>query len=345
MRSFPNGWNSMRARLGHLMVNRCRRSRADSLGRRPRMEQLEDRNMLSTTWMVNTPLDVVDLGDNVLSLREAIQVEAISGDRIEFDSVAMNGETIALLLGEIQFNSSLTIDASMLTNGLTIDAGGNGLAAGYTSRIFNITDLTSGTAPPEVALIGLTLTGGDVASAGGAIRSEGLLTLQDCTVTDNAAAGGAGIAATTNYATLDIQSSHITGNQSSTRGGGIAFYGTTLTLANTEIADNAANGVFSYYYTSNGGGGIWANTATGSVELQSCTISGNSAAANGGGIFLLGLNAELSVLQNSVVSGNTANAGGGISAEGAYAHLDVQSSRITGNDSLTIGGGIYTLAA
>ncbi len=312
--------------------------RANHLVRRPRLEALENRQLLSIT--VNTLVDEADgVGVGDISLRDAI-VSASPGDVINFQT-GLNG-TITLIHGALpDISKSLTIDATGHT--IAINAGGNGLASGYTSRIFNITDTSEdGLDPPEVVLIGLTLTGGDVAGAGGAIRSEGLLTLQNCTVTDNAAEEGAGIATTTNYATLDVQSSHITGNQSSTRGGGIAFYGTTLTLANTEITDNAANGIFDLYYSPfNGGGGIWANTITGSVELQGCTISENSTAANGGGIFLLGSDAELSILQGSVISGNTAaNAGGGISAAGDYAQLDVQSSLITGNDSLTIGGGI-----
>ncbi len=185
--------------------------------RKLQIEPLEDRQMLSIT--VNTLNDENNgIAVGGISLREAINAASI-GDIINFQT-GLNG-TITLIHGELPtISSSLTIDGS--EHNITVDAGGNGLASGYTSRIFNITDTSEdGLDPPEVVLIGLTLTGGDVAGAGGAIRSEGLLTLQNCTVTDNAAEEGAGIATTTNYATLDVQSSHITGNESLTTGSGI----------------------------------------------------------------------------------------------------------------------------
>ena len=90
----------------------------------------------------------------------------------------MNGGTITLdsVEGEIAFeDKSLTIDASMLTNGLTIDAQLN-------SRIFNITDTSLGVSPPEVELKGLTLVNGSASGNGGAIRSEGLLTISNSTI-------------------------------------------------------------------------------------------------------------------------------------------------------------------
>ncbi len=170
------------------------KSARKSSGRRHRVyrrnlcfDQLEDRRLLAVLT-VNSALDNTIGGDGLITLREALDAanQSPGPDTIEFDS-SLNGGTILLTQDELSITESLTIDASMLSNGIAIDAGGNGLAAGYTSRIFNITDLTSGTAPPEVTLIGLTLTGGDVASEGGA--------------------------------NVDIQQSKITGNHSDVSGG------------------------------------------------------------------------------------------------------------------------------
>ena len=56
---------------------------------------------------------------------------------------------------------SITIDASNLSSGITIDAGGgtDGVVGnGDGTRIFDITDPTFGSSPPQVTMIGLTLT-------------------------------------------------------------------------------------------------------------------------------------------------------------------------------------------
>jgi hypothetical protein len=127
------------------------------------MESLENRRVLATTYTVNVTIDELDgIDDMQISLRDAI-AEAVSGDTIEFDPTQMNGETIPLTLGQLEIaGESLTIDASMLLAGLTIQAfdpdrdqpeevRGNG------SRIFNITNPFGGTV---VTMKGLTLTGG-----------------------------------------------------------------------------------------------------------------------------------------------------------------------------------------
>ena len=97
-----------------------------------------------TVFTVNTPVDEDDgLGDGQISLRDAI-AEAVSGDTIKFDS-SLDAGTITLdriTLGQIDIAESLTIDASMLPNGLTLDADDpNGFPNdGNGTRIFNITD-------------------------------------------------------------------------------------------------------------------------------------------------------------------------------------------------------------
>ena len=150
-------------------------------GRRLTIEPLENRRVLAT---VNTPFDVIDPNDEVVSIREAIEDTPVGGT-VDFAS-SLNGETIELLLGQIELEESLTIDASMLSLGITIDGGDNGI------RIFNITDPIPGPDAPLVTMIGLTLTRGDAAGDGGAIRSEARLVMQDCTVSGNEASGNGG---------------------------------------------------------------------------------------------------------------------------------------------------------
>ena len=81
-----------------------------------------------------------------ISLREAIR-DAMPGDTIDFDS-SLSGQTL-ILTGELHLviDKDLTIDASGLAQGFTIDANEQ-------SRIFNIRPNTT------VTLNTLTLTGG-----------------------------------------------------------------------------------------------------------------------------------------------------------------------------------------
>jgi hypothetical protein len=106
------------------------------------MEGLENRQML-TVFTVNTTVDEDDgIADGQISLRDAI-FEAVSGDTIDFNT-SLNGGTITLDrtgLGEIDIAESLTIDASMLPAGITIDANDPtpGVLNGDGIRIFSIT--------------------------------------------------------------------------------------------------------------------------------------------------------------------------------------------------------------
>ncbi len=225
------GWNAIAGKLGFTQKNRNRRSRRNSYRRSLRIESLEDKRMLSIT--VDTFVDELDgsITDGDISLRDAIG-QAIAGDVIEFDQ-SLNGQTISLLqnLEDIDITKTLTIDASMLSNGLTIQAhdptplqnNGDGF------RIFDITGSSN-----IVTMEGLTLTGGDVFGNGGAIRSEGSLTIRLSTITGNSATGtgefvqgdGGGVhVLTTNEATeVHIENSTIEDNHADEftgRGGGV----------------------------------------------------------------------------------------------------------------------------
>ena len=183
----------------------------------------------------------------------------------------LNGATISLLpgptFGQIQFSKNLTIDASMLSSGVTIQAYDptpfdvNHRADGF--RIFDIT----GGASTLVTLKNLNLTGGDVRSeSGGAIRSYASLTLEHCSISDN-------------YA--------------SNNGGGLYFdggSGTALTLKSTSIADNTCLG---------NGGGLYVDASLATFTIENSTISGNT--AGGGGIVVFGYQGTISIKNTAIV--------------------------------------------
>ncbi len=277
--------------------------------RRLRIEPLEARRLLAVVT-VDTELDVIDLGDGVTSLREAIfATNTVPGaDEIVFGFGHDGPATILLEEGELEITDALTItgDGPDL---LTIDAQ-------QQSRIFNIT-----AGEGDFTFAGMTLTGGKTAGNGGAIRSKvtGSLTIQNSAVSDNASTRsgthGGGIFALGN---MMVASSTITGNSSDRHeGGGISGY--NITVSTSTITGNSA------FF----GGGI----AGYNVKVTSSTIVGNSA-VDGGGIS--GYNVKVT---SSTIAGNSAEYGGGISG----GKISITSSTITGNLArFRGGGGIWT---
>jgi hypothetical protein len=302
-----------------------------------RCEPLEHRWLLSIT--VDTLVDEADgsIDDGDVSLRDAVAI-APAGETIDFDA-SLDGGTILLTMGELSITKAMTIDATALLQGLTIDAAGNdptpGEDNGDGSRIFNIDDGDPGTDSP-ITMSGLTLTGGDAYKDGGAVDSRETLTITSSTILGNSAIGpggppptdvsrGGGIRA---YGDVTVTGSTISGNLATDQGGygvggGIFAYG-DVTVTGSTISGNFA----SIY-----GGGIHG----GSVTVASSTISGNSTLAFGGGISTGYYGGNVTVT-SSTISGNSARNGGGILTK--RGNVKVTSSTISGNSAWT-NGGIY----
>jgi uncharacterized repeat protein (TIGR03803 family) len=187
------------------------------------------------------------------SLRQAISdANSSGGGTILFSGVA---GIITLTSGEMVLSTNLTIDASAVPGGITI----NGNQAG---RVFNVAGGT-------VVMNALTITNAyQVYGDGGAILNSGSLTLNRCTLTGNDAIGGAGgngggaIAneaggnltvnectfagnltgkwggGIENLGTLTVNQCTFTLNYSVQGGGGIDHYGNSLVLAGTILAGN-----------------------------------------------------------------------------------------------------------
>lgn len=363
-------WTTIWTKLG--FQRKQRSNRRAGYARPMRLELVEDRRMLAILT-VNSFADTHIDTDGVLSLREAIEVvqqgntsgldattiaNQISGplgsnDTIRFAS-NLNGDTITLNLafGQISFSKSLTIDASLLSNGITIN--GNDPTPGHTGqgiRIFNITDATNGTNPSMVTLVGLTLKGGDVGgfpAQGGAIRTEGRLILRDCVLKQNQADFGGAIfvqvagGGATPREVLRIENSIIDDNFATT-GGGIAIVSgvagavsDTVFISGTSITDNRAN--------FGNGGGLYADLFGADLTIVDSTIAHNEA-SRGGGIYA-NLNgtgsrtASLTIL-DSTLEENDASTGGGIFADiNGASLLRVEGSTFHDNEVNGNGGGI-----
>ena len=212
------------------------------------------------------------------------------------------------------------------------------------------------TAPGNLTLNGLTITGGNTAAPGGGIFNvEGTLTLNHSTVTGNASAGGmmaagGGIASGTfgtgPLGTTTLNFSKVTGNTTSGSAGGILNHGGTLILNFSQVNGNTAAG---------GGGGIASGTGgnggpgASKLFVNFSQVTGNT--ANGGPMAGAGgiANGGTAAIKGSVVAGNTAPgaAGGGILNHGV---MTITGSRVSRNTAPAdsagdqgIGGGIANI--
>jgi hypothetical protein len=329
---------------------------------------LENRRVLAVT--VNTFADFIDgsILDGSVTLRDAID-RAPANETIDFD-VALNGATITLdrELGELAFAKSLTIDASLLPNGITIDGDDQSSNLGDGIRIFNITAF--GDTTPLVTLIGLKLTGAD-AFGGSAIQSTAMLRIEDCefvdnslraiwvnvagtgqrdvltvlnSVIDNNGAGISVISGTSSAPTSDsieIINSTITGNDFGTNGGGIYanLYGASLMVQDSTISLNGGGPL---------GGGIGAKLQGGAqLTITNCDLSENIA-GKGGGLYAFLSAATLDINGGTSFADNSAVGGGGIALEtdwpGGNSSIEIADSAITGNKLIGSGiggGGLY----
>jgi hypothetical protein len=328
------------------------------------MEYLEARWACT---VVNSSTDIFDLSDPQTTLREAV-FSAPLGDIITF-SASLNGKTILLDrgLGEMAIDKNLTINASALPLGVTIDANDPTPTAktGDGIRIFNIT-------AGSVTMKNLTLKGADVRDNGGAISAVGdvYLTLDTMTVRDNGAA-------------------HPT-NPISYSGGGLYFVTPEtehLPTGSVPPRLTIRDTVFQNNFAGNGGGalidlgsrlnGIHQQALGQRVEILRSQFLGNTASDRGGAIAAWqGAGAELT-LAESTVSGNVAgtqqlngfptgelhDAGGGIysylfsgdneafdfptedtDTDNGIAKLVITGSTIDNNIAGTYGGGVAICA-
>ena len=264
------------------------------------------------TVFVDTLLDESDgdLTAGDLSLREAIERSNSEGgtDRIQF-APSLAGGTIVLngVLGEILITDSMTIDASSLSIGITIDASAadattNSVGGGI--RHFRV-DNSDAATRLDVSLIGLTLTGGDVSGDGGAIHSLENLTLDMVTIDGNSATGD---------------------------GGGVYHKDSKLNITHSTLSNN---------YAGDDGGGLFSNTNLPAPpnpdpdpnpivgKIGNSTFSGNEAGDEGGAIY--NFDGQLTIA-HSTVTNNLADWGDGVVSFGDTAtETHVVSSIIAAN--------------
>ncbi|MBZ2164464.1 DUF1565 domain-containing protein [Methanobacterium spitsbergense] len=152
---------------------------------------------------------------------------------------------------------------------------------------------------------------------GGGMHNDGILNLENSTITNSTSECGGGI---DNGGTMTISRVTIENNRANWNGGGI-FNNGILTIKDSTITGNTA---------ARNGGSI-DNTAT--MTLSRVIIVNNSANIDGGGIG----NNGLLTIEDSTITNNTAGSGGGIYNTNL---LYVYGSTLIGNRA-TNGGGIF----
>jgi hypothetical protein len=203
-------------------------------------------------------------------------------------------------VGTTTISKNLTVDgqANPAFGAPTLDGGGSGPVV---------------TARATVAINNLTIRNGNTVAApfpgdqGGGIFNDGTLTLTGVTVTANSAWEGGGI---------------------------FNWANGTVTLIDSAVTGNHADGGEAGGVLGKGGGGIF-NWANGTVTLIDSTVSGNTSAGGLGGGIYEDLEASVTLRGTSSIANNSADVGGGIFI--TYATVTcLDADSITGN----LGGGI-----
>jgi len=249
-------------------------------------------------------------------LRDAI-AGAKSGDTIMLDTRYSYNDTIILSGTQLYIDKSITIDAGGMN--ITINADEK-------SRVFSI---ASGV---TVALVGLTITGGNTNNSGGGILNAGTLFLDDCTITENTAHRGGGIS---NSGTIEMIDTTISKNVSTSYGGGIYNWRGTTTITNSIIAENTTQyRIISPTVVAGGfGGGIYNG---GTLTIIGTDIIGNkSPLFGGGGLY----NEGFAILDECTIKDNEAEWGGGVTNSN-HGKLTITRSEITENTAKKRGGGL-----
>lgn len=316
------------------------------------LNELGERELLVDTLVDESDNDF-SLGD--LSLREAIELaNAHDGsDNIYFDWAIIAG-TILLEQGELLVTDDLSIE-SLPFAPITIDASGNDPTPDENkrdgSRVFNIDDGEEAT-NIYVSLVGLKLTGGDIAGYGGAVLSHESLFLNHIDVTDNSADFGGGIALFgKGEGRSSIVFSSIKDNVAS-GGGGLYF-----NLVNSSEFALLGNGITEN--SSPDGAGLH-GYASGESRV---TIRGNYILNNRGESFVVddftyvtggglrvgtGQAATMDILENTIANNSTVGTldfGGGIYGQSSgNSSLTIRGNRILENTAF-VGGGAYLQAS
>ncbi|MDE2748435.1 MAG: hypothetical protein OXI34_05695 [Chloroflexota bacterium] len=242
-------------------------------------------------------------------------------------------------------NVTLWADLPRVSSNVTLEGNNFWISGASAYRIFYVE--TKG----KLSIAGLTLRGGTAGSEsapdyehehGGAIYSEGELSIEDCTLLENSAGRGGAIY---NRGKLSVSGSEFSGNTASL--GGAIHNAGVMRLSATTFSDNSAEhdggGIANYadlqvsdsHWSGNSADEGGAIDNRGALSVSASNFADNSAYYEGGAIY----NREKLSVRGSEFSSNTASLGGAIHNE---IDLNIDGSTFADNAAY-IGGGINNL--
>ena len=272
------------------------------------------------------------------------------GVYVENGSFTMNGGTISgnnggNVGGGVYVNTQAALmqkgEATFEMNGGTISdnyaGSGGGVGAGSIDRYDNTGDN---------AYAAIDINGGSITSnhattgdGGGVWAKHDTVEISDAVISENTAANiGGGVYlgnCDTTITDSTITSNHVKGTTAN-GGGGIYAGGGTANISGTEISGNTS--------TTNGGG----ISGDANMTLNDVTIKDNHADNGRGGGIYTGNSGTLEI-NGGEISQNSANLGGGVFAfanlpAGRISKVTVDGTKITGNSATKFGGGIYVFS-
>ncbi len=190
-------------------------------------------------------------------------------------------------------------------------------------------------------IIDANIASGSAADDGGAgiFNNGGTLNVVNGTMVSNnmatgTSASGGGLLSTAGD--VSIMNSTFDTNAANRAGGAIEIIDGTLTFTNSTMWNNDVNGTAGTAAPGNGGG-LHITGTSGTVTINTSTISGNAAANEGGGLW--NQNGTVMTVSMSTIDNNMSGEGGGI-YNNTGSITNVMTSTISGNTASVSGGGL-----
>jgi len=260
-------------------------------------------------------------------------------DRFSANIAGDSGGAVALA------ESANTLALSSVTFGGNSAGRGGAIAAGsYDELTIDACDFQSNEVAGDGGAIHLRSEGADgalsitdtlfqegSAARGGALWLEDAsggfsASLSGCGFTLNSAASG-GAVYTLGVTDLVIDGGDITQNTASDDGGGLALEDSFVTLREVSLSANAASS-----------GGAVHGEGSGTLALEGCELSENTALVDGGAVAYFGT--SLAITDSALLGNRAASSGGGVYAETLSA-LTLERASLLDNVAAQDGGGVY----